>query len=168
VLWRNGCHALDVTLALVSASLLLFLIAQFLPLLTLRLHGVAQETTILASIGLLVRTGWPWLAAMLIVTVALAPGAYLCGLAYVLVRLKQGHAGRQTARVFRIVQDIQHWAMVDVFILGALVSYVKLARLAVVMPGGSLYALAGSMLLLAWAIDAMDTWAMWRALGEPS
>jgi paraquat-inducible protein A len=154
------------TLALVLASLSLFLAAQLFPLLTLRLHGTAQETSVLASIDLLVRTGWPWLAAVLIVTVELAPSAYLCGLVFVLVRLKQGRGNRGTARVFRIIQDVQGWAMVDVFLLGVLVSYVKLAKLAVVVPGGAMYALAGSALLLAWAVDSMDCQSMWKAMGE--
>lgn len=166
VLWRVGRHSQGMTLALVIASLSLFLAAQLFPLLLLRLHGTTQETTVLASIGLLARTGWPWLAAVLIVTAELAPGAYLCGLAYVLVRVKQGRANRRTGRLFRIVQEVQGWAMVDVFILGVLVSYVKLAKLAVVVPGGALYALAGSALLLAWAVDSMDCQSLWKAMGE--
>ena len=166
LLWREGRHSLESTLALVLTSLFLFLMAQALPLLTLRLHGTTQETTLLACIGLLIHTGWPWLAAVLIVTVELAPTAYLCGLAFVLAQAAQGRASRRTARVFRVVQEIEGWAMLEVFILGALVAYVKLTKLAQVVPGGSLYSLAGCVLILVWAVDAMDIPAIWQAAEE--
>ena len=167
VLCRPGRHSLDVTLALVLTALTLFLAAQFYPLLRLRLHGGSQEATLLACVGQLTQLGWPWLAAVVLVTVALAPCAYLGGLAFVLVMLRLGHARPRLARVFRVVQEIQACAMLEVFLLGILVAYVKLANLAVVVPGRSLYALAGSMLLLAWATDAMDHRALWQAMGDP-
>jgi paraquat-inducible protein A len=46
VLWREGSHSLDTTLALVLAALFLFLMAQLFPLLTLRLHGTVQEASL--------------------------------------------------------------------------------------------------------------------------
>lgn len=166
VLWREGKHSQEGTFALVLGSLVLFLIAQAFPLMSFQLQGgLPQQTTIPGCVALLVRTGWPWLAAVLMVTVILSPLAYLGGLAFVMAQLHQGWADRFTARVFRIIHELEGWAMVEVFLLGALVSYVKLSKMAIVVPGPALFALAGSVLMAVWAAASMDTQAIWAALG---
>ena len=58
--------------------------------------------------------------------------------------------------------------MAEVFILGILVSYVKLAKMAVVVPGPSLYGLGAFILVAAAAVSALDIGSIWEALGRPT
>lgn len=54
--------------------------------------------------------------------------------------------------------------MAEVFILGILVSYVKLAKMAVVVPGPSLFALGAFIVVAAAAVSALDVGSVWEAL----
>jgi paraquat-inducible protein A len=155
---------LDVPLAFALAAVILFGLANAFPLLTLYLHGSVQEVTLPGCIQFLVSLDWPWLAAVMITTVELAPLVYLAGVIHVLLRVKQRRATSWTARIFRLVQEFQTWGMVEVFLLGILVSYVKLAKMAVVAPGPSLYALATFILASASVLSTLEPGAVWDAM----
>jgi paraquat-inducible protein A len=58
--------------------------------------------------------------------------------------------------------------MAEVFVLGIIVSYVKLAKMAVVVPGPSLYGLCAFIVAAAAAVSALDIRSVWEVLGDPS
>jgi paraquat-inducible protein A len=153
-----------VALALHFAALILFCVANAFPLLTLHLHGTVQEASIPGCARILANLGWPWLAAVLITTVILAPLAHLSGMIYVLLQIRWHRSNRWTVWIFRIVEQFGAWGMAEVFILGILVSYVKLAKMAVVVPGLSLYALGAFIVVAAAAVSALDIGSVWEAL----
>jgi len=161
---RGARTSLDLPLAITFVALLLYGVANAFPLLVLQLHGSLQFASIPGCVNALVTLGWPWLAAILITTVVLAPPVYLGGLAYVLIQARRQHATRWTMRVFRIVQEFQPWGMAGVFLLGVLVSYVKLKDMAIVLPGPSIYALAAFTVAMAALITSLEPAAVWNAL----
>jgi paraquat-inducible protein A len=164
---RRGTHgSIDIPLALSITALVLFGFSNAYPLLSLQLHGSIQEATIGGCVTALIRLGWPWLAAILITTVLVAPPIYLAGLAYVLVRTKLRRLDRWTLRIFRIVQEFQPWGMTSVFLLGVMVAFVKLKDMAIVLPGASLFALAGFIVVMASLITTLDPNDVWDTLEE--
>jgi paraquat-inducible protein A len=164
---RQGTHgSLDLPLALSLTGLVLFALSNAFPLLVLQLHGSPQEATLPGCVQALVVLGWPWLAAILITTVILAPPAYLGGLAYVLIQAKWGRPRPWTNRIFRIVQEFQAWGMAEVFILGVLVASVKLREMAAVEPGASVFALAAFIIATTATSTTLDPNAVWEALEE--
>ncbi|MDE3246082.1 MAG: paraquat-inducible protein A, partial [Acidobacteriota bacterium] len=165
---RGGVASMDVALALHIAALILFCLANAFPLLSIRLHGTVQEASIPGSVRLLSNLGWPWLSAVLITTVILAPLAHLGGMIYVLLQVRGRHSNRWTMLVFRIVEQFGAWGMAEVFVLGILVSYVKLAKMAAVVPGPSLFALGAFIVVAAAAVSALDLGSVWEALGTRS
>jgi paraquat-inducible protein A len=167
ILRRGGSATKDVALALHVVALTLFLFALSFPLLTLHLHGTVQETSIPGCARILANLGWPWLAAVLITTVILAPLVHLGGMIYVLLQIRWRRPNRWTARVFRIVEPFGTWGMAEVFLLGIIVSYVKLAKMAVVVAGPSLYALGAFIVAAAAAVSALDIRSVWESLGDP-
>ena len=69
-------------------------------------------------------------------------------------------------RVFRYLNVLAPWGMVEVFMLGVLVSIVKLAKMATIVPGPAVWALVGLMFVLAAASAALDpheVWDRWEA-----
>jgi paraquat-inducible protein A len=166
VLRQGSRRSLDTPLALAFTSLVLFGIANAYPLLVLQLHGSWQEATIPGCAKALVTLGWPWLAAILITTVIVAPPIYMCGLSFVLIQAKRHRNGPWTARIFRIVLEFQTWAMSEVFLLGILVAYVKLTDMALVAPGFSIYALAGFIITVSAVASSLDPMTVWDALGD--
>lgn len=165
---RGGYDSKDVALALHIAALILFCLANAFPLLSIRLHGTVQEASIPGSVRILSNLGWPWLSAVLITTVILAPLVHLSGMIFVLLQVRGHHSNRWTMLVFRIVQQFGAWGMAEVFVLGILVSYVKLAKMAVVVPGPSLFALGAFIVVAAAAVSALDVGSVWEALGRQS
>jgi paraquat-inducible protein A len=69
--------------------------------------------------------------------------------------------------LFGWLERIGPWAMVEVFIFGAIVAYTRLQAIADVEIGPSMMALAGVMVALIAADASMDRRALWEALGRP-
>jgi paraquat-inducible protein A len=167
VLGRGRPAALDAVLALYLTALVLFCLANAFPLLALRLHGTVREASIPGCVRILAVLGWPWLSATLVTTVILGPLVHLVGMVAVLLQLARRRERAWTARAFRILEEFRRWGMVEVFVLGVLVSYAKLARMTTVVPGPSLYALGGFLLVATLAISSLDPQAVWE-LAAPS
>lgn len=168
VLGRGRPSSLDAVLALHVTALILFGLANLFPLLSLRLHGSMQEASIPGCVRILAVLGWPWLSATLLTTVILAPLVHLAGMTVILAQITRGRPGAWTARAFRVLEEFRNWGMVEVFMLGFIVSFAKLARMATVVPGPSLYALAGFIVAAALAVSSLDARAVWEAHGLPA
>ena len=161
---KRGGRTIDRTLALAVTALVLFALANAFPILKLHLHGMAQDATIPGCVQMLAASGWIWLALIIFITVELAPLAHLLGVTYVLVQVKRGRATHRTARVFRTVLKLEMWGMAEVFVLGIIVSYVKLSQMALVSTGLSLYALVGFIVIAAAELSSLDPATVWDAL----
>jgi paraquat-inducible protein A len=102
------------------------------------------------------------LAVLVFVTTLLAPAiqisATLTLLAY--LRLKRGQ--QHFAQLTRLVQAIRVWGMLDVLMLGILVSLVKLAALATIVPGVALYSFAALLVLLTLLSTSFSTRDLWQ------
>jgi paraquat-inducible protein A len=78
-----------------------------------------------------------------LVTSVGAPLARLLALTYVLLGIHLPQPPRHLYAVFRWVEWLCSWSMVEVFLLGVFVAYTRLAAMAQVNLGGAVYALAG-------------------------
>lgn len=163
---RGGHDSRDLALALYLTALVLFILANTFPLLEMTLRGQVKVATLPGCASILAELGWPWLSGILLTTAILAPFAHMTGMAWVLLRVRAGRQTRATARMFRLVEQFQTWGMAEVFVLGILVSYVKLAAMAALVPGIGLYALAAFILVAAAALSSVDPEAVWHDLGE--
>jgi paraquat-inducible protein A len=152
-------------LALYLTAIILFVLANVFPLLSLEMHGAVQVATLPGCASILAEMGWPWLSAILLTTAILAPAMHMLGMAWVLLQVRLGRRSRWTARVFRLVEQFQTWGMAEVFVLGIIVSYVKLGKMATLVPGPSLYALGAFLLVSTAALSAVDPAAVWEDLG---
>ena len=89
------------------------------------------------------------------------PGLQLSGLLYVLLPLKCNRMAPQVAPVFRFVLLLQPWSMMEVFMLGILVSVFKLGKMATIVPGLALWSFALLILVLAGAAASLDPRVVW-------
>jgi paraquat-inducible protein A len=118
------------------------------------------------SAGSLHRTAAFALAALILYVLAsiLIPLVKLLGL-FLLVtstgtRMSRGRMLRTW--MFRFIDIIGRWAMLDVFVLAVLVSLVKLQRLATVIPGKGLIAFTAVVVLTILASASFDPQLIWR------
>jgi len=83
---------------------------------------------------------------------------------YVLVPLGFGFKAPGAADVFRWMGHVQVWSMAEVFVLGVLVSLVKLADMAEIVPGIALWALGLLIPTLTAAMASLDPDEVWDRL----
>ncbi|HUP29473.1 MAG TPA: paraquat-inducible protein A [Usitatibacter sp.] len=159
---RDKPHSLDRTLAFMLAAAVLFAIANTYPLMELDAQGIQRSATLLDTSRALYEHDMPSVALLVLMTAIVVPAIELAVFLYMLLplRLRVIPDGLPTA--FRIAHAVRPWGMVDVFILGALVSLVKLTEIATVYPGVALYALGGYILLLTAGLASFEPHALWQ------
>jgi paraquat-inducible protein A len=162
VLYRNRRNSLDRTLAMAVCGLILFIIANVYPFLTLNFEGQVQETTLISGVMELYRQGMIPIALLALATGIVFPLVELVGLVYLLLPLKFNLIPWGMAGIFRIVRSLQPWGMTEVFLLGILVSIVKLAGMATVIPGVALYAFLALIFVVAATAASLNPDIIWE------
>lgn len=166
VLYREKADGIDRTLAFTLAGLVLFVIANAYPLMTFELEGRSQSNHLASGVIDLFAQGMWELAALVFLTSILAPLIYLGGMLYVLLPLRLGRRPRGLTAVFKFVQRLRAWAMLEVYTLGILVAFVKLADFGAVEPGIALYAFFLLIFALFAADLSLDPRCVWRRVEE--
>ena len=140
VLYSIRSDSTECTLALTLAAAVLLLVANAFPILVLEVQGQSHASTLLGAVRALWDQGIRSVAILVCVTTMIFPAIEVAGMIYVLVPLRAGRIAPGVPKLMRFVQGIQPWGMVDVFLLGVLVSLVKLAHIATVHPDTALWA----------------------------
>ena len=161
VLHRDRPDSLNRTLALTIAGLTLFVIANGFPFLSFSMQGQVTRTTLFTGVLELYGQGQWQIAAVVAFTSILAPGLQLTLLLAVLIPLRARRLPSWLPSLFRYVRNLTPWGMMDVFMLGILVSVVKLSEMATILPGPSLFAFGVLIFVLAAAQAALDPDLVW-------
>lgn len=166
LLYREKARSLDRTLALMVAAAVVFVCANTFPLMSLETQGITSQSTLFGTVVALNETGWPVLALLMLLTVIVFPLLQLATALYILVSIRVGVVPPHLTLAVRVLDAIWPWGMVEVFLLGALVSLVKLTQLATVTPGGGIYMIAAYVVLIAAAVSTFEPRVLWRRVEE--
>ena len=158
---RPGC--LERALALACAALVLLLFANAFPIVGLDLQGQRIETTVFGAAYRLWQDEMIPVALVLLATTVVVPFIELGALLWLMLPLHFGQRPPGFAMVFRTLRLAHPWAMIEVFILGILVSLVKLSHLAEVLIEPALGCFGALMLVLAALATQLDDYALWQA-----
>ena len=101
---------------------------------------------------------------MVLFTSVAAPVAKVVAMTYVLAGLRLRRPWRHLRQVFAWIEWLRPWSMVEVYLLGVFVAYVKLIDLVHIELGVALYALCALMLTMVAADAVLDRQAVWEAL----
>ena len=160
-LYRSHPHSLERTLALTVSAIVLFVIANSFPIVGLQLEGQVIQTTLFNTVRSLWDEEMKSVAALVFVTTIAMSALQLFAVAYLVLPLRLGRVPAHFALVFRMLQTVRPWGMVEVFMLGVLVSLVKLAHLAGVVAGVALWSFAALMLVMAGITAVFDARGLW-------
>ena len=166
VLYKHKPNSLDRTLAFAMAGLILFILANSFPFLGLKIGVQFRETNLITGIYELYVQDMQVIAILVLLTTVLVPFTQMMCLFYILLPLKFGRLPKRLPWVFRFLQSIQPWGMMEVFMVGILVSVVKLAKMAKIIPGISLYSFLALIFVLTAmtvSLDAHLIWQKWEA-----
>jgi paraquat-inducible protein A len=163
-LFRNKPHSIDYTLAFLAAATIVFIYANVFPLMDMDARGLRSSTTLLGTATALQEAGMPSVSLLVLATAILFPAVELGGMAYMLLPLRLGHVPPGLRFAFRTVEWVRPWCMVEVFVLGALVAYVRLNDVAPVRVDPAFYALGLFVFLLAAADATFEPRAVWHCV----
>lgn len=139
---RGTYASREAALAVAVAAAQLWILMNVFPLVALTLGGQRRQTTLGGAAVALATHGMPLLALLVALTAIVAPGLEIGLALYVLGRLEALARSGALGRAIRWFRAARRWSMVDVFMLGCLVSIVKLAHLAELVVGPALWACA--------------------------
>ena len=163
-LYQNQPASLDRAVACGIAALVLMAVAQWFPFLSLDANGIGSQMTLAGASLSLAREGSHLLAAGVAFCTLVAPVALAVGLVYICLPLQWGRAWPGARWVALWLYRLEPWAMVEVFFLGAVVSLLKLVKLADVSIGVAFWALGAVMFCLAAALAGIDRRELWDRL----
>jgi len=166
LLKRLHHNSLDRSLALAVTGLILFLVANLFPLISLKALGIAQHGTLVSATLALFDAEMPLLGLLMLFTTLLFPLFSLLGTIYVLSVIRLGHITPNIAPLFRFLRSTDAWGMLEIFLLALIVAAVKLVDITEVIMGISLYAfvlLIMTLTTLSLTLNPDDVWDKLRA-----
>ncbi|WP_341318424.1 paraquat-inducible protein A [Paraburkholderia sp. IMGN_8] len=156
---------LDRTCALTIAALITFCIAQAFPVIELHTSGMTSRATLFGAVRSLWAGDMRLVAIMVFCASILFPLIELLAFLYVLAPLRIGKVPPHFNGMLRVVQFVRPWGMVEVFMLGVLVTIVKMVSIAEVIPGPGLFALGALTVMLA-VVATLDLGGLWDICDE--
>ena len=162
VLYKNTRNGLERALACLIGAAILFVVSSTFPIVSLELQGNHTTATLLGTVYALYDQDMALVAGLVFLTTLLMPALEIFAKLYMLVPLHLGFIPPGFASVFRLMRSVRQWGMIDVFIIGILVSLVKLADLAVIVPGIAIWSFASMIILLAAAAMYFDSYTLWK------
>lgn len=165
VLYRSQPNGFSLSLIFAITSLALFLISNSFPIVTISSQGLINSTTLLGAVGQLIEDGIPSIAVLVLITTFLMPVLEIFILIYLLLPLRLGRIPPGLSFGFRLICLVRPWAMIEVFMIGLIVTITKLNALASVSPGIGLLSFVLLMISITVAISNFDVHAFWRQVG---
>lgn len=156
------------TLALMIAAAALYVPSHLLPVMTVVELGQVTHNTILGGMASFWRSGaYPiaiviFTASILIPFLKIAALSWLCAAATGLVHPSPATLGR----IYWFTELLGRWSMVDIFVVGILVSLVQLGNYMTITPGPGALAFAGVVMLTMFAASSFDPRLLWDRLDE--
>jgi len=157
--------SLERTLAYLIAAAVCYIPANVLPVMKTITSGGSESDTIMQGVVLLWSpTGWP-LSLIVLFASIMIPSAKILALLYLVITVKRGSIenNRQRVRLYRMVEIIGRWSMVDVFVDTFTVALIQLQPLMLVQPGPGLLFFAAVVVLTMLAVESFDPRLIWDA-----
>jgi paraquat-inducible protein A len=164
VLYRNRPGSLSRSAAFALTALVFFFLMLLFPFITLEAQGNTVTVSVPGAVTRLWEEGGRFVSLCLAFFVIAIPFLELVLLLCLALPLLSGTAWPLSRLLLRLFLELQAWGMVEVFFLGAVVSLLKLTKLASIDLGIGFWAVGGLMISLAGAIGAIDRSELWDRL----
>ncbi len=163
-LYQNIPNSLNRCLALNLTALMLLILANLFPFISLKAGGRLEETIFISGTISLIQHGMPDLGILVFVTSCLFPFLTVSGMLYILIPIKFQYQPWNMARIYRMVNALTPWSLLGVFMLGLLLAFIKLIELADVIPGVSLGFFSVLLIIISAARTNLDPSIIWPLL----
>ena len=159
-------HSLQRSTAFLIAAVIAYIPANVYPIMTLRKLGEGEPATILGGIFHLAHAGMWSLAAIVFVASVLVPVMKLIGIAYLIASVQRPTSVPpfERTRLYRVVEAVGRWSMVDVFVISILVTLVRLGSIATIESGPAATAFCVVVVLTMISAMSFDPRLIWDAV----
>ena len=168
---RCGCFltryrkdAFERVLAFASAGIVLLILANSYSFLSFAASGLESVMTLWQTPGALWEYGMPEVAVIVGAFIIAIPAAVLLMLLALCIPLNQGVYKPWLTPLAKGIFHLQNWAMVEVFIIGVIVSLVKIASMATVVLGISFWAYTAFTICFTLAVINLDRYQCWETI----
>lgn len=155
-------------IAVSIASLIALILSISFPFMSFSVQGMTQQITLLHAAAMLAEYHNALLGGLLLATVLILPALYISLILFMHIwaaRLPHLPLSKRRARIARVLCkvlfQVKPWLMVDVFLIGVLVSLIKIAALATVSMGISFWAFFAYAILVVKCITIVDKSWLW-------
>lgn len=155
---------LEVAAALTVAALVLYIPANIYPILSMSLYGTYTENTVWDGVVALMQHNEYFVALVVFLASIVIPLLKLIGLLFLVASVKWGKDRRMRgrSRIYKFIEVIGPWAMLDVFLCAILVALVKMGDLGKIIPGPGLVAFTAVVILTILASQCFDPKSIWN------
>lgn len=161
VIYRNRRSSLVKAVAFGLTAFFLMVMMHLFPFISMDAFGNKSSVSVPGAVAKLWHSGGIPIAVAISVFVIGLPFLMVCALLYLCVPLMLGKVFPLATPVARWFLALQPWAMVEVFFLGAIISLLKLVKLADVDLGVGFWAVMALMVCLAGAVGGIDKVELW-------
>ncbi|MFZ5934423.1 paraquat-inducible protein A [Pseudomonas putida] len=151
------------TWALLITASILYIPANLLPIMTISTLGQGSGDTIMSGVITLLKHGMVPIAAVVFIASILVPTFKLVGIGLLLysVQRRQPLSARQRILMYRFIEFIGRWSMLDIFVIAILVAVVNFGRIASVEANLGAVAFATVVILTMLAALTFDPRLIW-------
>lgn len=163
-LWRHKPDSLNRTFAMTLAALVLYIIANAVPM--LGLHAVGREafTTVIGGAEQLWFDGQQLVAVLVLFAAVIAPALQILFLLLIVLGCQRQRPPFWVGMCLRNLHFTRTWSMIEVMLLGVLVSLTKIAEYASIIMGEAFFALFALVILLAAIQSSFDPREVWQRI----
>ena len=151
------------TWALLIAAYIAIVPANLLPVMVSgSLFGTEVDTIMSGVVYLWVSGSWP-LALIVFFASIVVPSAKLLALTFLLVsvQLRSAWAQRERTRLYRVVEAVGRWSMIDIYVAAILTALVQFHGLMTIRAGPGAIAFGAVVVLTMFAAEAFDPRLIW-------
>lgn len=164
VLYRNATDSIGRTLAYTLSAAVLFVIANVFPIFAIEVQKSHSVINLLGAVRSLWDQQMQVISLLVFLTTILIPALQLIAMIYLLLPLKFRHVPAGCTTILRMMRVVEPWSMLEVLMLGVLVSLVKLTSSFKVIPGVALWSFGVLTLLLAASSSSFSPRDVWARL----
>jgi paraquat-inducible protein A len=161
-LTTKHCNSQIRVIAFSISALIFLLLSTFFPFLSLNIQGQERTITLIESITVINNDNFTSLATLIFITIVLIPSVYLISIIYIQISLNKLRLLSGTLFLLKLTNYIQQWNMAEIFLIGILISFIKITTIAGVSLGLSFWAYLLFILSMSAAILHYDKHQVWQ------
>ena len=166
LLAANRPNSLTIIFSLSVTAVVLLILANSFPFLGFAARGQEQTVTLIQSVAILITEDFPELAFVVFASIIAVPAVLLLGLIYVSTAIATRKRLPMVRRILRWTMEMVPWSMAEIFLIGILVSFIKIVSLADVALGLSFWSYTLFTVCMVIVVIHVDKRELWRRVGE--